>query len=369
MVVSLKSKILESYQDKKEQYFFTLKEKYGLRFGLASDAREISKLYIQEYGYEYVNPMVYDIEKLEEHIDNPQNYWIIGENVISKDFFAVSLIEFPKVYKAYGSKVILKPSYRGNGFSSIFSFNAVKILKEMGVFDKCLKFEAIVRATQIGAQKLCEAAGGIPYGFVPAFINLGDRRFFKFRSNRPFPRKNEESVMLYKMIFPNMWKSRDPDIHLLKHDTIMFLYDFIKNFKKPLFTNMKSDTIHTYNKREPIDNLEENFEVSINLYNSVATLTGYVNEDTLKYFFSKYHHFRIILWHIPVNKKGLNSMKVALQKSFKPVGYSLGEYVNNLEVIDTVLFIYVKKYKSDFSQIKPTTKNFSLYSKVIQEFS
>ncbi len=369
MVISIKAKIIETYQNRGDQYFFTHEEKYGLRFGVPDDANEISELYIQEYGFEYVNPMVYDIDKLEKHIEDPRNYWIIGENIISKEIFFVSLMEFPKRYKAYSGKTILKPTYRGNGLSSILGFNTVKFLKESGVFDNCLKIDSMVRSHQIGAQKLSEAAGGIPYGFVPALINFGDKRFFKFRSNRPFPRKIEESAILYKAIFPNLWKLRSSEVHLLKDELILFLYDYIKNFKKPIKLKMKKDNVHIHQKGEPYNYYDENFEISKDLYNSIATLNGYVNEDTLKYFFSKFHHFRVILWHIPVNEPGINSMKIAAQKGFKPVGYSLGEYVNNLEAIDTVLFSYIKKYKSDFSQINPTSKNFSLYSKILRQFN
>ena len=107
MEVSSKYKILEEIKDRHDDYFFIHENKYGLRFGEPKDAGVISQLYVQEYGFEYVNPVVYHLEALKEKIANEKNFWIIGEVINSKELFVVSLIEFLKPHIAYPGKTIL----------------------------------------------------------------------------------------------------------------------------------------------------------------------------------------------------------------------------------------------------------------------
>ena len=62
-----------------------------MRFADHTDTTQISDLYVQEYGYEYVDPVVYSKSKLYMKLwDKKNNVWMIGENLVSGEIAAVS---------------------------------------------------------------------------------------------------------------------------------------------------------------------------------------------------------------------------------------------------------------------------------------
>ncbi|GAG36793.1 unnamed protein product, partial [marine sediment metagenome] len=51
---------------------------YGLRFGEPKDAISISKIFREIYDYQYVDPLVYDINFLKKELSKKNNLWFVG---------------------------------------------------------------------------------------------------------------------------------------------------------------------------------------------------------------------------------------------------------------------------------------------------
>ena len=87
-------------QKEKTKYFF----KYpcedfmlGMRFAQHTDVSQISNLFKDEYGYDYYDPTIYSNTKLSMKLrDTVNNIWLVGENLISHEIAAVSLLELNK---------------------------------------------------------------------------------------------------------------------------------------------------------------------------------------------------------------------------------------------------------------------------------
>ncbi|MFX0141442.1 MAG: hypothetical protein ACFFDN_47835, partial [Candidatus Hodarchaeota archaeon] len=52
---------------------------YGLRFGNPKDAKAISDIFKEIYNYDYLDPIVYNIEELKKEISKNNKFWVIGE--------------------------------------------------------------------------------------------------------------------------------------------------------------------------------------------------------------------------------------------------------------------------------------------------
>lgn len=367
----------KTVQNALETYFFVFKLNEEITIGLRNanrmDADQISKLYIEDYGYNYIDPMVYDISLLGDHLTNPNNIWIAGENTTNHELVAISLIEIHNTV-AISGKTIMKKSYRGLGLSSILSFNSVQMLIKENLLENCIKIDSDVRANQIGAQKLSESAYGIAYSFIPNKYVFADKRGLTFNDKNMST--NEivlESMFGYFAILPEFFKRRVKDIHLIENELMLFLYNYLKSYRRSMKVVMKEDYLEIVkNVPQIINSKFEDMDIKINFYNSFVQIRGILSKNRIMHLLKKYKIFRIILWKIPTTIEGTYCMKVALELGFKIVGYDMAsvKLKNMQNFCDSVLFFWSNQeiVKSDFCNIKKTQKNKELFEKIIQQF-
>jgi hypothetical protein len=356
------------------EYFYIYEgenEKYGLRYAIPEDAEKISRLYVQEYDYNYINPKVYDPGELQEIISEKKNIWIVGENLKNQQIFATSLMELKENY-AFSSKTIIDKDYRGLGLGSRFGFRSVNHLNESHIFDDRIKIDSDVRAVQIEAQKLTERAGGIPYGFIPFYNNFGDKRKLNTDYYKPYPVQNEESAFLYFVPLTNLIENRVNRVFLLDDELISPLYNLIKNSKRIIKVLMKKDDFSLLKKNTTPGYVEHNdISVSIDMYGSKIKLVGVSDISVVNFLLNKFKDYRMLIWHIPTTQKGVKSMQQALEEGFIVCGYNVGSFKPRYSegLIDSLIFV---KYLNDISKntlgnINLTSKNKPFYEHVITQ--
>jgi len=372
----------KSLQKNLENYFFIheLNEQItiGLRRATKNDCFQITQLYIENYGYNYIDPMVYDSFLLAEHLSNQNNIWIAGENIINNELVAISLIEIQNNI-AFSSKTIIKKTYRGLRLSSLLSFNSVKMLINEKLLENCIKIDSVVRANQIGAQKLSESAFGIAYSFIPINYILTDKREDPKKGsilNNKNILSNEivfESVYSYFAILPKFLESRVKDVYLLENDLMLFFYKFLYSFRRSMRVVMKDDYLETVKiVPEKISSDIEDMDIKINFYNSFVQIRGLLSRNRIRHLLKKYSIFRIILWKIPTTLEGTYCMDVALDLGFKIVGYDMASIkLRNMHgYCDSIIFFWSnqKIVKADFYNVQTTQKNKALFEKISQQF-
>jgi hypothetical protein len=360
------------------EYFYLYepdtKEKYGLRYAIPEDAYRISELYIQEYGYNYVNPIIYDQHELEGHIADEDNIWIIGENLQKGELIAISLMELKENY-AFSSKTIIRKSYRGKGLGSRFGFRSVKELHDSGVLDNRIKIDSDVRGVQVTAQKLSEKSRGLPYGFIPFYNNFGDKRNLNSDYYDPYPTQDEESAYLYFSPLPRLSKNRSNEVYLLDNELITFFYDYMKHIKRMTKNIMKRDTVYYTKFKQTPEYLEkEDISVSIDLYGSRVKLLGVTDYKVVEFLMDKFKNYRMLIWHIPATLKGVKSMQQVLDNGFIVCGYNLGGFKPRYSdvLVDSMIFVKYLHEKSKNSlkeNISCTEMNEPILKHVIKQLS
>ncbi|MFX0038721.1 MAG: hypothetical protein ACFFCY_10645 [Promethearchaeota archaeon] len=306
---------------------------YGLRFGNANDAKAISSIFKEIYGYNYVNPLVYDIELLKKELKKENNFWFVGESLKTKEIAGAGLLQVER-YIAQASKAVTKKKYQGKGITSKIGAAGIITVIKMPQFKNILRLDFEIRGSEIGAQKLAQYAGAFPYSLIPAYANFGDRRNFNIEDNKPFPPQREESVFLYSILFKNLWSKRDKKVFLLNNGDIIFFYEFVKKMHK----KMKDDILILEDYKK--DNSYELYGVSKDSYMGIVKLYGYIKKKSLNSLIRTYHDWRIILWRIPTTQNGIASMHVALNKGFRIVGYDIGFNNINWILYDSIILAY-----------------------------
>ncbi|NVM35268.1 MAG: hypothetical protein HWN81_06710 [Candidatus Lokiarchaeota archaeon] len=322
---------------KEELYFqkFTGKNKidYGLRFGNPNDAEIISEIFEEIYDYQYVNPIVYDIDILQQELQNKNNFWFLGEVIENREITGVGLVE-KKRYIAHAGKAVVRKKFQGLGVATKIAAAGIIALIKTPQFKDVLRVDSDVRGPMIRSQKLIQMAGAIPYALIPGYNNFADKRFFEIDDNKPFPPKKEESAFFYSIIFKKLWKLRDKTVYLLDNEDFFFFYDYVKT----LSNKMNNDILIL--ERERKGKSYELYGVSKDPYNGIVKLYGYINEKSLYNLIKNHSKWRIILWRIPTTQNGISSMNLAIQQGFKVVGYDIGFNNINWTLFDSVILAY-----------------------------
>jgi hypothetical protein len=336
-------------------------EEYGIRFGTPNDAKAMSEIFKEVYGFNYDNPMVYDINLLKKELANKNNFWFIGEALKNKEIAGGGVIE-KKRYIAHAGKAVVKRKFQGLGVTTKIGAAGIITVTKMPQFKDVLRLDTETRASSIKVQKLIQGAGAFPYALIPAYINFGDRRNFKIDDNIPFPAKKVEAAFLYSIMFRGLWKNRDKKVFLLNNEDLIFFYDYIKDIAK----KMNNDELILENSGG--NRSYELYGVSRNPYEGLINIHGYVKKKSLKHILKNYNDWRIILWRIPTTKNGISSMSLAIDKGFKIVGYDIGFNNINWTLYDSVIFAYYPNYKCEEIIVNCTNTPKPLVKKVKELF-
>jgi hypothetical protein len=308
---------------------------YGLRFGTPKDVQEISSIFKEIYKYDYLTPLVYDLNQLKETVLEKNNLWFVGEDLENNEIAGTGLIKKNR-YIAHMSKAVVKKKYQGLGVTSKIGAAGIISVTKMPQFSDVLRLDSEVRAGQRGIQRLVENANAIPFAFVPAFFNYGDKRKYLADDSTPFPAKREESAFLYSIILRKLWKKRTSEINMLDNEDFVYFHKFLSRYNK----KMKNDELILGTGRK--EKAQDSYFLSKNRYDGIVNLYGTIHEKTLKNLLRAYKKWRIILWRIPTTPDGINSMALANKKGFNLLGYDLGFHNDNWTLHDSVIMAYYR---------------------------
>ncbi|MBY8985393.1 MAG: hypothetical protein KGD65_10015 [Candidatus Lokiarchaeota archaeon] len=360
-VISKKDLIPQGENVYFQKFFSKNGEEYGLRFGEPKDAKNISMIFKEIYNYEYLTPLIYDINLLKRELSERSNFWFVGESLEDQEIAGTGLIRKNR-YIAHASKGVTRQKYQGLGVTSKIGAAGIITVTKMPEFKDCLRLNIEVRGPQIRAQKLIRNSGAIPFGLVPAYYNYGDRRAFKVDNNTPFPPKREEAAFLYSIIFNNLWKKREKKIHLLNNEDFIFFHDYVKSHTK----KMNRDVLILEKGKK--DKGYEIYGVSKEFHDGIVSLYGSIQEKSLNNLLKIYNKWRIILWRIPTTQNGVHSMSLALEKGFNIVGYDVGFNNMNWTLNDSVILAYYPNGGSQAFEVNYLEENKPLFNKVREIF-
>jgi hypothetical protein len=350
-----------------EKYFERFFDKegieYGLRLGIPGDAEEISKMFIEAYEYNYIYKMVYEPSELRENLSDPNNFWLVGESIESGEIFGAGLMQKRNV-TIYIGKMVIKQKFQKKGLARELGSRGIMTCLNKSIFKDTYKLLTEVRTGEVNAQKMMDRIG-IPYAFIPEFINFGDRRHFDFTKGEPFVGGDKESAILYFIPFERLWQYREPKIFLPNRDEILYFYNFIKSYNKKTARMMKNDTIIFETSK---DDVIINFEIKEDLSIGFISLIGLINEDRLIKLLQKYAGWRIIQWEIPLSYSSTSVVELALNKGFNILGYNIGAYFDpmNQRLLDSiVLGIFPRGINKSFEKIKIVERAKPLVEQII----
>jgi hypothetical protein len=336
-------------------------DEYGLRFGEPKDAKNISMIFKEIYNYEYLTPLVYDLNLLKRELLERNNLWFVGESLENNEIAGTGLIRKNR-YIAHASKGVTRRKFQGLGVTSKIGAAGIITVTKMPEFKDCLRLNVEVRGPQIRAQKLIKNSGAIPFGLVPAYYNYGDRRIFKADNNSPFPPRREEAAFLYSIIFNSLWKKREKKIHLLNNEDFFFFHDYVKNHTKKMNDDVLIPEKGKKNKGYEI------YGVSKEYHDGIVSLYGTIKEKSLDNLIRTYNKWRIILWRIPTTENGVHSMSLALEKGFNIVGYDIGFNNMNWTLNDSVVLAYYPNGGYHAFEVNYLEENQPLFNKIREIF-
>ncbi|MEJ2250205.1 MAG: GNAT family N-acetyltransferase [Candidatus Lokiarchaeota archaeon] len=323
-----------------KSYFQTFLSKdnkvYGLRLGIPEDAEEISEIYKEIYGYEYLDPIVYDIKNLRASLADRNNYWFICEKIedLESEICGSGLMQKVNENILYASKAVVKKKFQKKGIGSILTSNGIITLLKKPEFKNIVRLDSDVRAKNINAQKLIQNSRGIAYSFNPIFYIYGDRRTCKFNDKNPFNRGRSEPAILFLNPLSKLWQIRSRKIFLLKDDDIKFFYEYAKSTNR----KMKNDIVEYLMSSSLTSN---QFYISKDFSKAILHLSGYIQEKTLKKLIKSHQNWRCIEWRIPATLEGISATKIALRNGFIPSGYDIGSTKTFSDKLnDALLFNY-----------------------------
>lgn len=336
-------------------------EEFGLRFGTPRDAKALSMIFKEVYGYKYAYPIVYDINHLKRELSNKNKFWIVGELTNNHEIAGFGLIE-KKRYIAHASQAVAKKKFHGLGILAKLGAAGVIYVIKMPQFKDVLRLDGETRGLKIDAQNLIRNAGAFPYGLIPAYINYGDKRKFKIDETTPVPPLKEEAAFLYSIIFNKLWRKRDKNVYLLNNGDFIFFYNYVKKMSN----KMKKDRLNL--ERGKKDKGYELYGFSKDLYEGRVSLYGYIKEKSLNNLLKTYHNWRILVWRIPTTQNGIHSMSLALEKGFNIVGYDIGFNNINWTLFDSVILAYYPNGGSHVLKVKCMDENRPLLNKIREIF-
>ncbi|MFX0080713.1 MAG: hypothetical protein ACFE94_03075 [Candidatus Hodarchaeota archaeon] len=360
-VISKKNLILQEEDIYFQKFVSKNGDEYGLRFGVPKDAKNISMIFKEIYGYNYLTPLVYDLDLLRRELLDKNNFWFVGESLNNNEIAGTGLIKKNR-YIAHATKAVTRKKFQGLGVTSKIGAAGIITVTKMPQFKDCLRLNIEVRGPQIRAQKLIKNAGAIPFGLVPAYYNYGDKRAFKTENNTPFPPNREEAAFLYSLIFNTLWKKRDKEIYLIDNEDFIFFHDYVKSQTR----KMNQDVL-TF-ERGKKDKGFELYAVSKEYHDGIVSLYGSVKEKSLKNLIKVYKNWRIILWRIPTTRNGVHSMALALEKGFNMVGYDVGFNSMSQTLNDSIILAYYPKGGSSAFEVNYLEENKPLFNKIREIF-
>ncbi|MFW9785221.1 MAG: hypothetical protein ACFFFB_23275 [Candidatus Heimdallarchaeota archaeon] len=360
-VISKKDLFLQEEHTYFQKFVAKNGDEYGLRFGEPKDAQSISQIFEEIYDYQYVNPIVYNVDLLKQELANKSNIWFVGECLENKEVAGAGLIEL-KRYIAHASKAVTKTKFQGQGITSKIGAAGIITVTKMPQFDNIFRLNVDARGPQVRSQKLLQNAGAVPYSLIPAFNNFGDKRQFKSEDNKPFPPKREEAAFLYSIIFKPLWNKRKKEIYLLDDEDFIFFHDYLKFHHR----RMKNDEVIL--ERGGKNNGYELYGVSKDYYNGHLNVHGYIKKKSLMNLLKVYKNWRIILLRIPTTQNGVHSMSLAIEKGFNIVGYDIGFNNMDWKFIDSVILAYYPNGGSQVFEVNYLEENKPLFNKVREIF-
>ena len=314
--------------------------RYGLRLGVPSDAKDINKAYIEIFGYEYTDAIVYDIDRLAADITKKNTFWFIGEclEADKPEFCGGGVIDVDDPVTSHMSKVVVRPKYQRRGLASEMGIKGIFKIFQFPQFKTVLRMNAGARASNIYTQNTMRNQGSKPFGFNPICVNLGDRRHINHKGEKPYIKGDTVPIIYYVRTLNDFWEKREDVVYLLDNDDIMYFYDYqVKNNRKmkkdDLLINVRSST-----EKMHFVELKQDYN-----FGAIA-LKGYVHNILLRMYLDKFKKWRYFEWRVPTTEEGIHSMQIALDFGFKVIGYDIGSYIAlDGKVHDTVLFGYFPK--------------------------
>lgn len=343
----------EIHEDNIILAYFTAKngQKYQAHFAHEKHAESIVELFQDIYGWHYLYPFVYSVEEIKTEIKDPQQFWCIVTPQESDEVVGLSVIKMNEISLEV-SKVNIKRKYQSLGIGRVLGANAFTTLIGNSIFRNIQRLNSDVRAVNLHSQIFIEKTGSKPYGFIPNYNNYGNKRHYSPTKGDPFIEGRIEPVIMYASRFNSLWEIRNTTITLFDNEDILFHYNIAKNNNR----KMKKDIVTI----EETCNLELNqFTINEDFYKGCVKFEGYINEDTLNELLQRYNNWNVIEWRIPVNTKGIDSQKTAIEKRFVVTGYDPGSIL--LNKLHDVLLVCKFPNKVDPSQFKhmnltPTNK-------------
>ena len=315
------------YKAKNEQEF-------GIRRANVDDAGGISEVFENNYGYNYLDPIVYDLGKLKKKILDPNHYWYVAVELNSSDVVGCSNLEIKNEFEAYAGKLVFKKEYQGLGIASVIGTQAsIDVFTTAGdVFKKLLRINNDIRATNPKSQKFALKANNFPYGFVPNFNNYADKRNHINEEN-PFSEGDIEPVILSFFPLNNIWRKREKDVFLLNNGEVKYFYDCISNMTR----KMRKDELHLENAEDDPKKFSD-YNIDKDIYRSIVTFTGYIAPDKLDILLEEFKNWNCIVWQVPTSRNGVYYQKIAMKNEFLPGGYNPGSFISNT-IHDAVVFL------------------------------
>jgi hypothetical protein len=349
----------------KEVYFrkfmFRNGQEYGLRFAKNRDAKNISSMFTESYNYDYITPIVYDTDLLKKHISNPNKFWVLSDLLEKNLTVGCALVE-KKRYIAHAGSLIVRKEYQGNGITTKMAAAGLITVTQMPQFKDVLRLDIEVRGPKAKVQTAAQNAGAIPYSIIPAYINFGDKRHLEVSDNTPCPPQQEESAVLYSMIFRNLWKKREKSVFLYDSKNLVNVYEFTQHQTR----KMKDDELIIKTEKKKSD--YELYGVSKDYYMATVKLYGYIKEKSLNNLLKTYKNWRILIWKIPTTENGISSMSLALKKGFKVVGYDIGFNNINWSLIDSIILAYYPNGNPLLSDINCVERIKPLFNLIKNQF-
>ncbi|MFW9972827.1 MAG: hypothetical protein ACFFDF_21755 [Candidatus Odinarchaeota archaeon] len=359
--LSKKTSVFQEKSDYFQKFISKDGDEYGLRFGKPKDAKNISRIFKEVYNYDYLTPLVYDLNCLQEELAKKNNFWFVGELLETHEIAGTGLIE-KKRYIAHAGKAVVKKKFQGIGVTTNIGAAGILTVIKMPEFNDVLRLDSEVRGTKVRIQKLIQNAKALPFALIPGYLNYGDKRFYEITNNTPFPSQKEEAAFLYSIIFKKLWKLREKKIFMIENEDFVFFYNFVKNHTR----QMNQDELILEKQKSNKD--YELFGISRNFYEGIVNLYGYLKQKSLKNLLKTYNNWRIILWRIPTTKNGISSMELAIEKGFNIVGYDIGFNNINWTLFDSVILAYYPNRKFTSIEIDCLDLNKPLAKKIKEIF-
>ncbi len=343
------------------------KRPFGVRFATAKDAKSISDILFDAYGFEYVNPQVYDEKKIKDLIGHQKTViWGIAESKDEKkEPAAICVAERKNKFSIHAKKTVVHNKFRGMGLGRGLGVNSLMSILQRPENKDVVRLDSDVRTTQLNSQLMAEAAGSFPYAFIPNYNNFADKRSHDISSG-PFTKGRKESVVMYVAPINGFWKKRTNSVVLHDNELILTFYSMIKEYNR----KMKKDdvTLHgTVPKTGPSD-----YTVEEDPYKGTVMIVGYLNQDSINKILGTYEQWNVVEWRIPTTKKGIVSQHLALKNKFILSGYDPGSYPNESgELVDTlVMCIFPNGVElTQFECVELTKSNKFIASKVINQLT